>query len=325
MRIRNRLFLVIGIIFLIAFGASYFLEDIIPEKKMRLIDLGAFILVLFFLHMASARITRPISIIAGATEKVAMGQLEDIELPKNSKDKEIQELCESFEKMIQGLKYKEKMKGVLNKVVSPEIAKEILKGSIHLGGEEKRVTVLFGDIRHFTALSSKMAPHDVIEMLNACMTRVTRVIEEFGGVIDKYVGDEVMALYGAPIDQEESALKAIMSGLKMVQVLNAWNIERQKQGLENIEMGIGIHTGIVLAGNMGAEDRLNYTVIGSGVNLGARLCSIAKGMQILISEHTLQEPGVHAKVEVELLPPVVLKGFEEKVPVYAVKGLHEFS
>lgn len=150
------------------------------------------------------------------------------------------------------------------------------------------------------------------------MTKISHVIDQHGGVIDKYVGDEVMALFGAPIDHGDSALRAIMSALEMVRVLQDWNEERSKEGLFKVEMGIGIHSGVALAGNMGAENRLNYTVIGSSVNLASRLCGIAQGMQILISKETLQEPHVQEKVVVKELPPTQLKGFEGKISIYQV-------
>jgi len=227
-------------------------------------------------------------------------------------------LFDSFGNMIKGLKEKEKVKGILNKVVSPEIAEEISKGQVHLGGEEKKITVLFADIRNFTGMTSGMPPTEVVEMLNTCMTKISHVIDDFGGVIDKYVGDEVMALFGAPLEKEDSTLKAVQSGLKMVEVLQKWNEERERQGLQPVEMGIGIHTGVVLVGNMGAENRLNYTVIGSNVNLAARMCAIADRGEVLISKDTLEEIHVKEHIEVEELPPTELKGFEESVILYRV-------
>ncbi|MCI0381670.1 MAG: HAMP domain-containing protein [Chlamydiae bacterium] len=299
-------------------------EDLVHalSLNLRVAAIISLILVLYILNFLAKKITKPISLLAKATNNVAAGRLQDIELPQLAKDHndEIAMLCNSFEQMVKGLQEKEKVKGVLNKLVSPEIASEVLKGKIHLGGEEKKVTILFADIRDFTHLSSTMQPHEVVEMLNTCMTKVSHVIDEFGGVIDKYVGDEVMALYGVPIDKEDSALKAIFTGLKMVDVLKKWNEERQKKGLPKIEMGIGIHTGIVVVGNMGAENRLNYTVIGSNVNLAARLCGKASKMQILISKETLDESQAKEQLIVEPLSPMSLKGFDEKIEVYAIRG-----
>ncbi|MDN3505643.1 MAG: adenylate/guanylate cyclase domain-containing protein [Simkaniaceae bacterium] len=285
--------------------------------NMRIIALFALGLVLLLLHRVARRITKPITQLARATGDVGKGKLEDIELPEVPKGRhdEIATLCASFSEMIKGLQEKEKVKGVLNKVVSPEIAEEIMKGQIHLGGEEKKITVFFADIRNFTHMSLNKAPAEVIEMLNTCMTKIAHEVDNFGGVIDKFVGDEVMALFGAPLEKEDSALNAIQCAQEIIRVLKEWNAERE----EPVEMGIGIHTGVVLVGNMGAENRLNYTVIGTNVNLAARMCSTAKGMEILVSSETLKEPHVQESIQVEELPPTELKGFDTSIVLYRVK------
>jgi len=293
--------------------------------NMRFIAIIVLFLVLLVLNKIAKRITKPISSLAKATESVAAGRLEGIELPDIPKGRhdEITTLVHSFSQMVTGLKEKEKVKGVLNKVVSPEIAQEIMKGKVQLGGEERKVTVLFADIRNFTHMSAEMPPQEVVEMLNTCMTKISHIVDEYGGVIDKYVGDEVMALFGAPLEQEDSTLKAVQCAKKMLQVLSEWNQERKNANKPPVEMGIGIHTGNVLIGNMGAENRLNYTVIGSNVNLAARLCGYAKEGQILISKETLQEPHVSENIEAEELPRAELKGYEEKILLYSVKGVKD--
>ena len=290
--------------------------------QMRIASVIGLVLVLIFLSNIAKRITKPIVKLAEAAELVCEGKFEDAHLPDlntNRKD-EVCTLYRTFCKMVSDLRDKEKVRGVLNKVVSPEIADEILKGNVHLGGEERTVTVLFADIRDFTKLTEKMPPGEVIELLNTCMTKISGAIDQFGGVIDKYVGDEVMALFGAPVAKEDSSLKAVQSGLCIIDTLNEWNIERKKEGKPSIEMGIGIHTGRVLAGNMGAENRLNYTVLGSNVNLSSRLCSAASPMQILISADTLKSPMVADTVKTEQVTDVHLKGFTEAIDVFAVKG-----
>lgn len=290
--------------------------------SMRLSAIVGLVFVLLILHRIARKITKPIAQLAGVTQDVAEGKLDQVEIPKapHGRSDEVATLIDSFEKMVSGLKEKEKVKGVLNKVVSPEIAQEITKGTIHLGGEERKVTVLFGDIRNFTRMSSHLPPQEVVELLNTCMTKVSHEIDEQGGVIDKYVGDEVMALFGAPIEKEDSALSAIRAALSMVNVLNEWNEERKNKGLAPVEMGFGIHTGLVLVGNMGAENRLNYTVIGSDVNLASRLCSAAAPMEILISQETLNEPHVQESILVEEYPNVQIKGFDSAFTLYRVKG-----
>lgn len=283
----------------------------------------ALLVIILMLHNISRRITKPIVQLAGATKKVAEGHLDQIQLslPPLKHNDEIAVLCHSFEEMIKGLKEKEKVKGVLNKVVSTEIAQEILKGSISLGGEEKKVTVLFADIREFTKMTQNMAPHEVVDLLNGCMTKVSSVIDKNGGVIDKFVGDEAMALFGAPIAREDAALKAVLSAVEIVEVLKKWNQERIFKGQTPIEMGIGIHTGLMLAGNMGAENRLNYTVIGSNVNLASRLCSAAKKMEILVTKDTLDEPLVKDRIVFEAISEMTFKGFDKPVEIFRVQGL----
>jgi class 3 adenylate cyclase len=283
-----------------------------------LLCLGISLIILGFL---SGRITRPIALLAKATQDVSKGHYSDIHLPhsKNRHD-EIGVLSDSFTNMVVDLRDREKIRGVLNKVVSKEIAEEILKGNIHLGGEEKVISILFTDIRHFSKMTELLTPQVVINFLNAYMTKMSDIIEQEGGVIDKYVGDEIMALYGAPLPTPDNALRAIRTGLIMIETLRMWNIDRSSKGMPAVEIGIGIHTGIVVAGNMGAETRLNYTVLGANVNLASRLCMAAAPMQILITESTLNSLYVKETFIVEELPPILFKGFSEPIATYSVKG-----
>jgi adenylate cyclase len=214
------------------------------------------------------------------------------------------------------LRDRDKIRGVLNKVVSKEISEEILKGRIELGGEERTITILFSDIRGFTHLSENLDPRLLIGMLNDYMTQMCRIIDETHGVVDKFVGDEIMALYGAPLQLEQHAVLAIEAARRKIACLRQWNEKRKLEGQVPFEIGIGIHTGLVLAGNMGAENRLNYTVIGANVNLASRLCSQAKRMQVIVSEETWKEPGVQEKFRFKELEPLTLKGIDVPVKAY---------
>lgn len=286
--------------------------------------IGAFvglIIVLIFLSQIAKRITQPISVLAKASADVKEGKLQEVHIPelkKSSEKNEVDILYKSFTEMVDGLKEKERVRGVLNKVVSQEIADEILKSETHLGGEEKLVTVFFADVRNFTAITEKMSPQEVIQFLNECMTKVSNIIDSFGGVIDKYVGDEVMALFGAPLLKPESTQKAVLCAIEIQKSLMSWNENRVKENLPKVEMGIGIHRGNMLAGNMGAENRLNYTVLGSNVNQGARLCSLAKAGEILISKEVFEDEQVRAEIKVEKKENISLEGFSEQFEVYKV-------
>lgn len=313
----------------VAFAQVTFIQENLSEVvqkislNMRLIAVVAMIFALIILEFISRKITKPITQLAKATLPVSEGHFEDVDLPhlEKSKHDEISILCESFSSMIQGLKDREKVKGVLNKVVSKEIAEEILKGNVSLGGEKKQATIVFADIRNFTELTEKMDPQDVITLLNNCMTKISNEVDLFGGVIDKYVGDEAMALYGAPITQEDHAKRACLSALQMILKIEEWNNEREGQNLPPVHVGIGICTGEVVAGNMGAENRLNYTVLGSNVNLGARFCSLAHPAEVLVSKNTIEAPGVKEEIEYVELEPANIKGFSEPVQVFKLVGL----
>jgi adenylate cyclase len=206
---------------------------------------------------------------------------------------------------------------VLNKVVSKEIAGTVLSSDIELGGEERELTMLFSDIRGFTRLSETLPPQQLISLLNTYLTRMCRIIDETHGVVDKFVGDEIMALYNAPLAIENHAEKAIEAALLMIADLKWWNKERGKNEPQ-ITVGIGIHTGSAFAGNMGAEDRLNYTVVGANVNLAHRLCSVALPMQILVSEETYRALKEPEKFHFQKLSPVTLKGFDIPISIYEV-------
>lgn len=300
-----------------------FIDRILVKVSMQifLVNILALFGSLLVLARIASNITRPLAQLARETEKIGAGRYDDIHLEEMEERKdEIATLSLAVDEMFQGILEREKIRGVLNKVVSKDIAEEFLRSAPHLGGEDRVVSILFSDIRDFTHLSEDLTPQQTIEILNMCMTKMSRVIEGEGGVIDKYVGDEIMALYGAPIRHPDHALRAISSAMLMIETLKTWNKERRSQSLPVVEMGVGIHTGLVVAGNMGAEDRLNYTVIGANVNLAARLCQGACPLEILISKATLDEPGVADAFFVEPLEPIVFKGFSEAVDCYRVVG-----
>lgn len=278
------------------------------------------ILAFIILNYVLKKVTNPIDELVGATKNVSLGKLDLVHLSPTSKARtdEIGILCNAFEKMVAEMKKGEEVRGILNKVVSKEIAEKIIKEGVALGGEMRNVTVLFSDIRNFTSLSEKLSPPDVLEMLNGCLTVLSRVVDESKGVIDKYVGDEIMALFGAPVDIENQSLQAILCGKAMIKALEEWNIERVKANQIPLKIGIGIHTGPVIAGNIGAEMHRNYTILGHNVNLAARLCAHAGPMELLITEQTLNAPGVRENIQVESLPPVQLKGITNPVPIFKV-------
>lgn len=292
---------------------------LVKEISYNLIGAIFIAMVFAFLLLAriSKKITKPIKELALASEKISQGNFEQAKLPAADKrDDEVAVLVHSFQNMVISLQDREKVRGVLNKVVSKEIAAELLKGDLELAGEERITTMLFSDIREFTRLSSGFAPRQIIGRLNEYMTRMCEIIDETGGVVDKFVGDEIMALYGTPLPLANHAEKAILAAIKMQKEIKQWNESLKKDGKLTFDIGIGVHTGLVFSGNMGAQNRLNYTVIGANVNLAARLCSKAMPKQIIVSEESKAACG--DKFIFKKLEPLSLKGVSQPVSAYEV-------
>lgn len=298
-------------------GAAQLAADL--TRAMRYLAIVALFGALLIIYRLAARFTSPIAQLAQETTKVASGHFDDICLPAvQGKHDEIAQLIRAFQGMIKDLKEKEKVKGILNKIVSPQIAAQILAKGVELGGQKRCVTVLFADIRGFTAMTQHQAPEKTIQMLNSCMTHISGVIDQYGGVIDKYIGDAVMALFNAPLDMEHPAYTAVCCALAILQEIERWDKELCTEGAPLMQIGIGIHTGDAIAGNMGAINRLNYTVIGSNINLASRICSQSSPMELLISEETFLAAGGEAKLCVEKLAARAIKGFDTPIALYRV-------
>ena len=232
------------------------------------------------------RITRPVRQLANAAKQVAAGNYgAPIELQQND---EIGELAVAFNNMSKGLTERDQMRDVLGKVASHAVAEQLLSQNIELGGEERDVTVLFTDIRNFTALCENHPPALTIGLLNRYLTLINAIIDEHEGVIDKYTGDGVMALFGAPIDRTDDPQRAVLAALAIDKRMRLLTAELAAEHLPNPDVGIGINTSRVVAGNIGSPTRLNYTVLGDGVNLASRLESLTKryGVPIIVGEVT---------------------------------------
>jgi adenylate cyclase len=202
---------------------------------------------------------------------------------------------------------------------APNIVEQIAnqEGMVQLGGTKRPVVVFFSDIRGFTPMSEKMSPDDIASLLTEYFTEMVGIVFEHGGTLDKFMGDAIMALWGAPVTSEDDADRAMRAAIDMMVVLRELNEKWSSEGKPHVEIGIGINFGEVFAGNIGSEQRMEYTVIGDPVNVASRLCSKAEGGQVIISEpfyNVLKEPP-----EVEALEPLELKGKSETVPVYQVK------
>jgi len=295
--------------------------NVIQKAKGKLLNVAflSIFLGIFGAFILGYLISRPIKKLSGAMLIVAKGDLNQT-VNIRSKD-EIGILAWSFNQMTEGLREKEKIKNTFNKFVSEDVAKAVLANpdALKLGGEYKEVTMLFSDIRNFTAMSEKMEAHEVVAVLNKYLTLMSDIVLKYKGVIDKYVGDAIMAVYGAPFPHENDPELAVRTAVEMLKVLEEWNSKRREKGLIEIKCGIGINTGRVISGNMGSEKRMDYTVIGDNVNLASRLCDTAgkKGLHnIIISESTYQ--FVKDIVIAKKVEPIYVKGKEKPIQIYEV-------
>jgi adenylate cyclase len=206
------------------------------------------------------------------------------------------------------------------RLLSPAIAEQVISGKVEVkkGGEARDTTILFTDIRGFTAMSEFRSAQDIVDMLNEYFELMVEIIFRYEGTLDKFVGDEIMALFGAPVSHRDDAYRAVKTALEMLDDLATFNEERVAKGQDVVKIGIGINSGEVVAGYLGSSKALEYTVIGDVVNTGARLCSIAKAGQIIISEHTYDR--VKDYFEVVELPPTAVKGKSKALKIFNVVG-----
>ncbi|MBI5201766.1 MAG: HAMP domain-containing protein [Elusimicrobia bacterium] len=308
------------------------------QRVLAMLAIAALALTLVIGYAIADSVTASMRELSAATGKLAEGDY-GVRVQVRSRD-EVGQLGDAFNSMVAGLQEKEKIRSVLRKAVSKEIADELLKrGEINLGGEERLVTVLFSDVRSFTTISEELDPPRLVAELNEYFGRMSKSIEERRGVIDKYIGDAIMALFGAPVTHPEDAANAQRAALSMRKALLALNADRAARKLSPWETGIGLNTGPAVAGTLGSENRWSYTVIGDAVNLASRLEGLTKhyGCPVLVSADTkdkagpgfLHRPidlvrvkGRHAPVEVfELMgeagePPVWLGTWEKAVAAY---------
>ena len=262
-------------------------------------------------------VTRPILDLALRVRRIEAGDYG--QAVQVSGEDEIGQLAGSVNNMARGLAEKEKVRDLLGKVVSHEIAEELLSKTIALGGEERIVTVLFSDIKGFTSLCENMAPEAVLTLLNRYLSEITEVIEANRGVVDKYTGDSVMALFGAPLNRPNDAQNAIATVLSIQSTIATLNATNRATGMLEIGAGIGVHTGLVVAGNLGSQNRLNYTVIGDSVNLSARLEGLTRKYHVpnIVSDATRADAPGFVYRELDL---VRVAGKKEPVRIFEVVG-----
>ena len=267
--------------------------------------------------LVSASVAQPLREVQVAMAQVQRGGL-DARCTVVSND-EIGAVAEGFNSMVQGLREREAIRETFGKYVSPEVRDEILAGRVSGAGVQREVTILFADLRDFTPWVEASPPAEVVADLNAYFTEMDLAIRSHGGLVLQFIGDEIEAVFGAPIADAHHADAAVAAAREMGSRLDAWNTARRAAGKSVLRHGIGIHTGTVIAGNIGSSERMSYALVGDAVNLASRIQALNKdfGTQVLVSGVT------HAKlsspVGLESLPTVRVKGRSAEVAVFALR------
>lgn len=231
------------------------------------------------------------------------------------------EIRKSIHQTLHHLRERDFVVGIFGRYLSDEIVDDILRSpeGLRLGGRRRTLTIMMTDLRGFTSLSESLPPESVIAMLNHCLASLTEVIVRYQGTIDEFIGDAILAIFGAPFAAEDDVERAVACALEMqlaMEKVNAWN---QAQGYPRLEMGIGIHTGPVVVGNIGSEQRSKYGVVGSTVNLTSRIESYTVGGQILVSGTTASL--LAEQLEIESQREILPKGYAEPIEICSVTGI----
>jgi len=297
----------------------------IAQKKAKQAIIGATILIILLgIAMAFAlgkQITVPIDELVDASR--AIGKGEYTRRFKDRRTDEIGQLMIAFNDMAEGMLEKSQVKSALSRYVSPGVAQEILSNlnEVELGGKRINGSVLFADIVGFTRIAENMKPEELVRILNDYFSLITKACELNNGTVDKYMGDGVMLVFGAPRSDENHAFHAVSCALLIQRLIDYENKQRKKKDLFPVHFRIGIHSGEMLAGNMGSRERMEYTVVGDTVNLASRLCGIANKGQIVVSRDLYMTADVKERVLAGEYQSIKLRGIKEPVSTYLAEDM----
>jgi adenylate cyclase len=306
-------------------GADIGAQEVREALRMILLLEVPALLVSLLVATASAsflsrRATTSLSALCDAVNEVGQGHFNKV-VHLETRD-EFHDLAEAVNHMAKGLGERERLKQGFARYVSSYVMEKILKsgGSMKLEGERKKVTVLFSDIRHFTALAEKLPPEQVVSLLNEYFEVMLEAIFSHQGMLDKFIGDGIMAEFGTPLFDPDQEKNAVLAALEMQEKLGRLDKRWAAAGKPVFQMGIGIHTGPAIVGNIGSEERMEYTAIGDTVNVASRLQVATKelGVQIIVSQATRQALGVEFRIKD--LGSLLLPGRTGEISAYSIEG-----
>ncbi len=288
---------------------------------MAVLSLATLVSIVLGARLASV-MSGALSKVNGALRKMQKEQYVHVETLHTGD--ELEALATGFNTMVDGLQERDKLRNTFGKYMTQTVMEHLMSGKVQLGGETLTVTILFSDIRSFTTISEEM--HDaqaLVGLLNEYFTEMVTIVMEEHGVVDKYIGDAIMAVFGAPVSKPDDAVRAVRAAVRMRGALAVLNERLVARGVSPLRTGIGVHTGEVVAGNIGSEARMEYTVIGDAVNLASRLESNTKdlGVDVLISADTYAL--VKDVVIATPIREITVKGRTEPVMTYDLTGLKD--
>ena len=295
--------------------------DRLDQLRATLVYASAFgaISTLILGLLFARRLTRPIGALTAGVTRVAGGDLSEA-LPVRSAD-ELGRLTRAFNHMLEGLRQRDFIRSAFGRYVSPEVARELLESpdGLRFGGEKRVVTVLMSDLRGYTRFAEQGDPAHVMDVLNEYLARMTDVVIRHGGTVNEFIGDAVFAVFGAPLAHPDHAERAAACALSMQAAMADINREHAAAGLPRFEMGIGVNTGEAVVGNIGSEQRAKYAVVGSAVNVAARVEGATVGGQVFITAATYA--AIREVAEVAEPVAIQMKGLAEPLLLYDLRGL----
>lgn len=304
------------VVIAVAFGQIHYTE--FSEEAIALISIAGGLMITSYLisWLVAESYRKPIENMTIAAKKIRKADY-DIRIQVRSND-EIGILSETLNETASELKDKEYIKETFGKVVDPGVRDYLLKSNLKMGGELKTVTILFSDIRSFTSMSERLTPELLVSVLNRYFEKISAAITKNNGMVNKYIGDAVLGVFGAPLPLEGHADYAVKAGVDMITAREELNKELISEGMEPIRSGVGIHTGEVIAGNVGSSSRMEYTVIGDAVNTASRLESETKSheAQIIFSRSTLD--SLKNEYKVRSLGSLMLRGKKEEFQAFTI-------
>lgn len=272
------------------------------------------------------RLTRPINDLMDASKAIHSGNY-GFRIHEKRND-EIGYLMGAFNTMASGLLEKSQVENAFSRFVSHKVAKQIMQNldQVQLGGKHVNATAVFADIVGFTSIAEKLPPAEVANLLNEYFSYISMITRLYHGTIDKFMGDCAMLIFGAPEEDKDQKLNAITCAVMIQRLTEVLNKERVIDGQVPIHFRIGINSGVMLAGNMGSNERMQYTVVGDAVNLASRLHTVAEKDQIVVTDTLVKDPDVQWRIDAHRHKSIQLRGISEPVTTYIVTDVkHDYS